>query len=58
MSICDNNIITNSSFSWFSAYLNNNEHKLVCYPSVWFGQGMKDYIMDDLCPTSWKKINL
>ena len=58
MSLCKHNIIANSSFSWFSAYLNNNKHKIVCYPSVWFGQGMKDYIMDDLCPKSWTQINL
>ena len=57
MSLCKHNIIANSSFSWFSAYLNNNKYKIVCYPSVWFGQGMKDYIMDDLCPKSWNKIN-
>jgi len=58
MSLCKHNIIANSTFSWFSAYLNNNEHKIVCYPSVWFGQGMKDYIMDDLCPKSWTQINV
>jgi hypothetical protein len=37
MSMCDNNIIANSSFSWWGAWLNNNKTKQVYYPSIWFG---------------------
>ena len=37
MSLCNNNIIANSSFSWWSAYLNKNENKITIFPSIWFG---------------------
>jgi hypothetical protein len=37
MSMCTNNIISNSSFSWWSAFLNKNKNKKVFVPSVWFG---------------------
>lgn len=56
MSLCDHNIIANSSFSWWSAYLNNNEHKKVVYPSKWFGPAYSHFDTKDLCPKEWKKI--
>lgn len=58
MSLCDHNIIANSSFSYFGAYFNENPEKIVCYPSKWFGPRLSNSNTNDLCPPEWKKINL
>jgi len=55
MSICHHNIIANSSFSWWAAYFNNWNDKVVCYPSLWFSPHANH--ITDLCPHTWKKID-
>ena len=57
MSCCHHNIIANSSFSWWSAYLNSHKDKIICYPSLWFGEGI-DNNTKDLCPPNWIKIQV
>ena len=54
MSICKHNIIANSSFSWWGAWLNNNPAKIVIAPSQWFSKPGIDF--SDIVPTNWMKI--
>jgi len=55
MSRCKNNIIANSSFSWWGAWLNNDVNKKVICPMKWFGpKGHKD--TQDIYPKKWKKV--
>ena len=55
MSQCRNNIIFNSSFSWWGAWLNKNPEKLVVAPDMWFTPHYKlDY--SDVVPPDWIKI--
>lgn len=57
MSCCQYNIIANSTFSWWAAYFNTNENKIVCCPSKWFGSGLSHSIVD-LFPVEWVQISI
>jgi len=54
MSKCQHNIIANSSFSFWSAWLNQNPAKIVIGPKKWNNKYPAAY--RDLMPESWLKI--
>ena len=53
MSMCDHNIIANSSFSWWAAWLNNNDNKRVVAPKRWFGPAKAQLNTKDLYCEGW-----
>lgn len=56
MSNCDDNIIANSTFSWWGAWLNNKNNKKVISPSIWFGRLNKHLDTKDIYCENWIKI--
>lgn len=52
MSKCSHNIIANSSFSWWGAWLNQNKNKIVVAPGKWFNI----WNTSDLIPSGWIKV--
>ena len=50
MSACTNNIIANSSYSWWASYVNSNPNKLVIAPERWFGPSGPRHKIRDIIP--------
>ena len=54
MSLCKHNIVANSSFSWWGAWLNSNENKITIAPKKWFAKNKVS--SQDLIPETWVKL--
>ncbi len=55
MSLCQHAIISNSTFAWWSAWLNPNPDKLVVAPDPWFAGANSSG--GDLVPRSWRRLS-
>lgn len=55
LSLCSHFIISNSTYSWWGAWLSRNINKTVISPSTWFGPDIKENTNDIYC-NNWIKI--
>ncbi len=53
MRLCNSHIISNSTFSWWGAFLGRNQHGMVIAPKQWF-RNRKDPL--DICPPEWVRL--
>ncbi|WP_254659224.1 alpha-1,2-fucosyltransferase [Phaeobacter sp. BS34] len=56
MSLCKHNIIGNSSFSWWAAWLNQTPDRRVAGPAKWFGDPKLNN--PDILPPGWLRISV
>jgi hypothetical protein len=54
MAACRHQIIANSTFSWWGAWLNPRPDKRVIAPKRWFNQATHD--TRDLIPSGWERV--
>lgn len=58
MSLCDDFIIGNSTFSLFGALFSKNKDKIVLYPSQWLGEKLNHLDTSDLFLDEWIKVTV
>lgn len=54
MASCEHNIIANSSFSWWAAWLNPNPNKIVIAPKQWFSNPADEQFIG--VPKEWQRL--
>lgn len=53
MTMCDHNIVANSTFSWWGAYLNHNPNKVVICPQNYVDSKTENFINNNYYPKDW-----
>lgn len=56
MSAAKHNIIANSTYSWWGAWLNNNPNKIIIAPEYWFNPKSNLANVNHIIPAEWIKL--